>query len=419
MKNQNNNACKFDVIIIGGGLAGLTQAALLGTQDIRVCCIDRENPADVLKAGFDGRTTAISYGSQKVLAAAGVWTAIEKEGCPIRRIEIMDGQSDSLLDFDSAEVGGAAFGWIFDNIQLRKALLTRCNELETVTHLAPAIVADFDANADGARVYLDDGLEYSAQLLVGADGRGSLTREKSGIGARGWSYRQRAIVCTVTHANPHENIAIENFRAEGPFAILPMNDDEKGQHRSSVVWTEHGPEADSAIHYDQDVFDAALTARFPDRYGAVAQSGGRFSYPLGLVHAHDYTGPRTALIAEAAHGIHPIAGQGLNMGLRDVTKLTELVIAAKKSGDDIGSERLLRTYQQARRPDNMAMAGATDILNRLFSNDIAPVSLLRRAGLKMVSRLPPAKRFFMHQAMGSGRHVQDIVKYKARVNSDH
>lgn len=401
---------KTDVIIVGGGLAGLTLTALLASSGVKALCIDREEPAGMMGDNFDGRTTAISYGSQKVLQKAGIWQNLVEEACPIETIQILDSDSPVLLQFDSSEVGGKTFGWIAENRLIRRALYQQIQKQETATHIAPAIVADFAVTDDAARVILQDGRQVSAPLVVGADGRFSFTREWMGIGTRRWSYRQRAIVCTVIHEKPHNNIAIENFRPEGPFAILPMTDDDQGRHRSSLVWTEHGPAKNSAFHYGQDVFDAALQARFPASYGRVRQTEKRFSFPLGLIHAHNYIAPRMALVAEAAHGIHPIAGQGLNMGFRDLAALTELVSEAVENGNDPGAWTLLQKYQRRRRFDNMAMAGATDTLNKLFSNDILPLRIARKAGLSMVSRLPPAKRFFMKQAMGASGLLPQMIK---------
>jgi 2-octaprenyl-6-methoxyphenol hydroxylase len=408
-KNSKGGNTRFDVIIVGGGPAGLTLTALLAANGIRAACIDRETPAAQADAAFDGRTIAVSYGSRKVFRAAGIWDALEGAACPIETIEITDGDSPVLLAFDKSEAGGRIFGWIAEIRDIRAALFGRVAKLENATHIAPAQVKDFRVDADSATAILADGRAFSAPLLIGADGRNSFTREWMGIGTRGWAYRQRAIVCTVRHENPHDHIAIENFRPEGPFAILPMTD-EGGGHRSSIVWTEHGAGAQSFMDAPQDVFDAALQARFPARYGKVAQLGKRYSYPLGLIHAHQYIGPRMALVAEAGHGIHPIAGQGLNMGLRDVAEIAGLILAAHARGEDIGGDALLQRYQRARRFDNMAMGGTTDLLNRLFSNDSAPVRAARRAGLRAVAKLPFARRFFMEQAMGTSGLLPALIR---------
>jgi 2-octaprenyl-6-methoxyphenol hydroxylase len=407
-KQSSKNS--YDVIVVGGGLAGLTMTALLAADGAHVLCLDREAPAAQLNAAFDGRTTAISYGSRKVLAAAGLWDALTPDACAIDTIQILDGESPVLLTFGREEAGGRSFGWIVENNLLRRALFGGVQNFKKAAHIAPAAVAGF-AREDGcATAILEDGRRFSASLVIGADGRNSFTREWMDIGAREWRYRQRAVVCVAAHENPHENIAVEHFRPEGPFAILPMTDGPDGGRRSSVVWTEHGPDRNSALHYDQESFDAALAARFPARYGAVRQTGRRFSYPLGLVHAHQYIAPRMALIAEAAHGIHPIAGQGLNMGFRDIAALAALVREALNAGRDPGADVVLQAYQRQRRFDNMAMAGATDTLNRLFSNDVAPARILRRAGLQAVSRLPFAKQFFMKQAMGAAGLLPSLIR---------
>lgn len=401
---------RYDVIVVGGGLAGLALTALVARQGLSVLCLDRDPPALQQAESFDGRTTAISYGSRRVLQAAGCWDGIAGESCPIETIHILDGDSPVLLSFESREAGGRTFGWIAENRALRRALAAGVAAQAQADHIAPAAVVDFAVTENEATAILADGRRFSAALIVGADGRQSFTREWMGIGARHWMYGQRAVVCTAAHENPHNLVAVEHFRTPGPFAILPMTDGPDGMPRSSVVWTEHGPERRSALHYDQESFDAALRARFPASYGAVRQVGGRFAYPLGLVHAHAYIGPRMALVAEAAHAIHPIAGQGLNMGYRDIAALAELLGEARARGEDPGADQLLQRYQCARRFDNMAMAGATDTLNRLFSNNLTPVRMARRAGLRLVARLPRAKRFFMEQAMGRAGLLPALIR---------
>ena len=401
-----------DVIIVGGGPAGCSMAAIAAANGVSVICIDQDDPEATLKGSFDGRTTAISYGSRQVIEAAGAWDALAEEACPIDDIQIMESGSSVLLEFLIKDVENKSFGWIVENRKLRAALYDRLKELKNAQHIAPARVADFSRDDDGVTVHLQDGRTARAKLVIGADGRKSFTREWMGIGTRGWSYKQRGVVCIVHHENPHCNVAVEDFREQGPFAILPMSDNAEGRHRSSIVWTEHGPEKDSAKNWDEESFNAALAERFPAFYGKVALAGGRFSYPLALTHAHSYIADRMALVADAAHAIHPIAGQGLNLGLRDVAELASLVIEAKKMGTDVGGRDLLEAYQRARRPDNMLMAAATDSLNRLFSNDVAPVRLLRRIGLRMVQAAPGARKFFMRQAMGTSGLLPRLIRDK-------
>lgn len=394
------NSVDYDVIIVGGGLAGLSLSCLLGRIDgLRVACIDRDAPAQQLAA--DERTTAISYGSAKILDRAGVWAALQPLGCPIEDIEILDGQSSVLLRFLSREVENKAFGWILSNRDIRKTLMAQMDILPDVTHLAPAQVSDFKVEQDCAAVILSDGRTLTARLIIGADGRGSLVRRFMDVPVREWSYKQQAVVCFVAHERPHNNRAVEHFWSQGPFAILPMNDLPDGRHCSSLVFTEHQGRKASLMALTDDEFRAQVADRFPKNYGNIEiLDNKRLAYPLSLAHAARYIGPRMALVADAAHGIHPIAGQGLNLGFRDLGEISALIESVFKNGQDIGSKDLLEKYQRRRRPDNMAMVAATDALVRLFSTDFLPVKLARKAGLRAVSRFSPAKQFFMRRAMG-------------------
>ena len=394
----------YDITILGGGLAGLTLACLLGPLGLKIACIDQNDPNAKPK---DERTTAISYGSRKILERAGIWEHLNAP-CAIRDIQILDGNSPVLLEFLSADTQADAFGWIADNAALRGAMLTTLKNFKNIELIAPARIANFETHKEGVCLIFDNGKFADTKLVVGADGRNSSVRkfleETDNLETRSWSYNQRAVICMVSHDNTHENVAVEHFWPEGPFAILPAADDEKGQHRSSVVFTEHGPEKDSLMHMNDQEFEAALAARFPERYGAVKVLGNRASYPLGLVHAARYIGPKTdpkmVLIADAAHGIHPIAGQGLNLGFRDIDALSNLIEQAVNAGQSFASKDVLESYQRQRRIDNMAMVAMTDGLNRLFSNNLKSVTALRRLGLRAVSKLRPAKKFFMKQAMG-------------------
>lgn len=388
-----------DIAIIGGGLAGLTLAALCGAAGLSVVCIDKVDPAVQMKR--DERTMAVSYGSHLILKEAGLWEACLPEACPIQDIRILDGRdSPVFLNFLSDEMEGRDFGWIIDTAVLRNSCLTRLAALESVKLLAPVRAKGFEFLEDTAALILESGERITAKLIVGADGRASPVREALEIPTRGVDYGQRALVCIVKHEHPHNNVAVEHFWPEGPFAVLPAADAPDGAHRSSVVFTEHGPEAHSMMHFSREAFLTALQLRMPDSYGAVEILKGPQAYPLTLVHATRYIGPRAALIGDAAHGIHPIAGQGLNLGYRDVKALAGLVIKARAAGQDIGAADLLAAYARARRVDVTAMIAVTDALVRLFSNDIPPIRLLRKAGMRAVSKLPFAKKFFMRKAMG-------------------
>lgn len=382
--------------IIGGGLAGLSLAALLGAQGHDVVCIDADGLAASAAAGYDVRTTAISYGSAQVMEAAGVWQGLSARREAIKTIDILDGDSSHVLNFDAREIDAEAFGWIVDNADLRRALAGRVRALKNVTHMTGVKVKDVTFSSDHATIATDSGKAIKVRLVVGADGRKSVLRDVMGIGTWGRDYRQSAVVCLVAHEKPHHGMAVEHFRPEGPFALLPFTDLPDGTHRSALVWTVHGSDAAQWVTCDEDVFNAALQARSQDRYGAMRVAGQRAAYPLSLAKSYTYTGPRAVLVAEAAHGIHPIAGQGLNMSLRDIAALADIL----QDAQDPGAPEVLAAFEARRRPDNLAMAFATDQLTMLFSNDFIPVSAVRKLGLRAVARLPFAKRFFMAQAMG-------------------
>lgn len=387
-----------DIAIIGGGLAGLTLSALLGAAGFKVTCIDAEPLARQLSVEFDGRTTAISFGSRQVLERAQVWDALSDKNAAIKTIDILDGDSKHVLNFDAKEVGAEAFGWIVDNADLRRSLIKRIQQIETVRHLTGVSVRDVTFTDRQAQVVLDSGETVKAALVVGADGRKSILREVLQIGTWGRDYKQSALVCLVAHEKPHHGMAVEHFRPEGPFALLPFTDLLDGTHRSALVWSVHGTDAKKWLTADDDIFNAALQERSAGRYGKIWAAGKRAVYPLTMTKSYSYIAPRAVLVAEAAHGMHPIAGQGLNMSLRDLNALTDILIENKNN--DVGSLEILKAYQRQRRMDNLGMTFATDGLTILFSNDFLPVTMLRRAGLRMVAKLPFAKGFFMKQAMG-------------------
>jgi 2-octaprenyl-6-methoxyphenol hydroxylase len=390
---------KFDIAVIGGGLAGLTQSLMLAQGGFSVICFDRDNPAE--NRPIDARTTAISYGSHLVLQKAGIWQDLLPNACPIQDIQILDGNSPVLLDFDVGEVKDDirenAFGWIIENHFIKSALLNAIKKQKTLNHITGHAVKDFKQDNETLTVELDNNETYKTSLVIGADGRQSFTRDWMNIKTRNWSYNQQALVTIVTHENPHHNIAVEHFRAEGPFAILPMLDDKDGHHRSSIVWTDHH---NQVLSYDDETFLTALNCRFPEFYGEILKSEQRFSYPLNFSHAYDYTAPRMVLIGDAAHGIHPIAGQGLNLGFRDIDCLCDLLQKARENNQDIAGAEILKKYERERKVDNIAMAAFTDLLNRVFSNPFSPMRLARKAGLSFVGKIGPAKKFFMRKAMG-------------------
>ena len=391
----------FDVAIVGGGLSGTTMAAILGTAGLRVALVERNAPSTLEAPAYDGRTTAITFGSRRIMERGGLWDALAPGACPIDDIRVADGRSPLFLHFDSREVDDEPFGWIVENRVIRRALHTRLAALDTIAHIAPAAVAEIDTSGELAHLVLADEREITADLIVGADGRDSFVRKSAGIGTVGWEYRQSAIVTVMGHELPHGNIAVENFLPAGPFAILPMNGAPDGTHRSSIVWTDRIDAAPLYLKLDAAAFDAELQRRAGDWLGQVRDLGPRFVYPLQLRHAKRYVGPRMALIADAVHVIHPIAGQGLNLGMRDIGLLADLLIDQRRKGLDLGAPALLARYERGRRADNLIYSAATDILDRLFSNSIPPIRIARRMGLGTVNRISPLRRFFMRNAMGA------------------
>jgi 2-octaprenyl-6-methoxyphenol hydroxylase len=408
-----------DVLIVGGGMVGLTLAAALGGAGLAVALVDREAPARQSAAAFDGRTSAIAYGSQRSLAALGLWPALAPDAEPILDIRVSDGGSPLFLHYDHREVGDAPLGYIIENRAIRRALFDHVGRLATVTHKAPTTVRSLEVRAGGIEAALDDGTRVRAPLVVGADGPRSALRRQAGIALTEWRYRQTGIVCTMAHEQPHRGIAHERFLPAGPFAVLPMTDDRAvpegalGRHRSSIVWTERADLAPAMLALDDDAFSEELAERFGPHYGAVRVTGPRWSYPLALHHAESYVAPRLALVGDAAHLIHPIAGQGLNLGLRDIAALAEVLVDARRLGLDIGAADVLARYQRWRRFDNTVLVAATDALNRLFSNDVPVVKLARDLGLGAVNRLPPLKRLFMRHAMGVVGELPRLLKGEA------
>jgi 2-octaprenyl-6-methoxyphenol hydroxylase len=401
---------RVEAVVIGGGMAGMTFACALAGAGVRVAVIDRDDPAAMTAPGYDGRASAIAHASGRVFRGIGVWPGLAADAQPILDIRVADGHptrgvSPLFLHYDHREVGDEPFGHIIENRAIRRALQDRAEALPKLHVLAPATLERLLRDTHGVRAVLADGRTIRAQLAVGADGRASQTRRQAGIAAASISYRQTAIVCTVAHERAHNGVAVELFLPGGPFAMLPMT-----RNRCNVVWSERGDLAAVYLGLDDSAFFEELSRRFGDWLGAIRLVGPRFSYPLGLLHAERYTDRRLALIGDAAHGIHPIAGQGLNLGLRDVAALAELVVDAHRLGLDLAGSSVLERYERWRRVDNMLLAAVTDGLNRLFSNDIPPLRLARDLGLAAVDRLPPVKRFLMRHAMGVVGDLPRLVR---------
>ena len=389
-----------DILIVGGGLSGPILAIALAQTGQRVTVIDALSEKVRKNAAFDGRSYAVALTSQRLLDGIGVWDAAAGNSQPILEIKVSDGRagegpSPFFMHFDHAEIEEGPMGHMVQDRHLRHALLTQMNATPGITHLAGETVTAQQADAAGITVTLGSGKTLTGQMLVGADGRGSGTATRAGIKRTGWGYGQTALVCAIAHEKPHHGIAHQFFMPPGPLAILPLPG-----NISSIVWSET-EETAAAFHALPDAeYLTMLRPRFGDFLGEISLAGQRYTYPLSLSLATKLVAERTALIGDAAHGVHPIAGQGLNAGMRDIAALAEIITAATRRGEDPGSAAVLARYEEWRRFDNTALALATDSFNRLFSNDNTLARGRRDLGMGVVNALPGLRRSFIREAAG-------------------
>ena len=400
---------KTDVVIAGGGMVGMTLALAMAQGGLKVIVVDPVPQKAALDERFDGRVCALAYSSVRMFQALGVWPDLEADAQPINDILVTDaelGQAPSpfSLHFDHREIG-RPMGVIAENRHIRRALFAAVARTRSITLRSPAALTDLENRGHATTVELDTGDAIDAQLVVAADGRESPMRERVGIATIGWSYPQWGIVTTVAHERPHDGTAYEHFLPSGPFAILPMTG-----NRSSLVWTEREVYAPAMMKLADEAFDAEIARRFGDHLGETRAEGPRWSYPLRFHLARAYVRPRFAVAGDAAHGIHPIAGQGLNLGLKDVAALSEVVLDAARLGIDIGDLNMLKRYERWRRFDSFTLAASTDTLNRLFSNDIAPLRHMRDLGLGVVDAIGPLRRLFMRHAGGDIGKLPRLLK---------
>ncbi len=405
------NANTADVLLIGGGLVGAVMARALSSSGFRVIVVDGQDPSLATSAGFDGRASAVAAASKRLLSAIDIWSYLEDDVAPILDIRVADGASPMFLHYDHEDVGVGPLGYLAENRHIRLAALTAIETDPNITFLAPMLVEALVRESNLVTATLSDGSVVTAFLAIAADGRGSKTRENAGIKTTDWRYPQEAIVCTVEHERPHAFIAHEHFLPAGPFAILPLKGTaERPAQRSSIVWTERAAHARQFVGLDDAQFIRELSRRFGDFMGEISVVGPRFCHPLGLQFAETSVAQRLVLIGDADHGMHPIAGQGLNMGYRDVAALVDVLAKARRVGLDIGSAAVLERYQRWRRFDNTLMLAVTDGLNRLFSNDIAPIRAVRDMGLAGVNRLPSLKKVLMRSAMGLSGDLPSLMR---------
>ncbi len=401
-----------DVVIGGGGMVGATLALALAQGGLTVTVVDPMPQAAALDAKFDGRVSALSYSSVRMLDALGVWDELAPHAQPIIDILVTDAPlggapSPFSLHFDSAEIG-EPMGYIAENRHIRQALFAALGRAKSVTFVPPASLTALVAGADGIAATLSNGGTINARLAIAADGRDSPMREEMGIRTIAWSYPQTGIVATVEHERPHNGVAYEHFLPSGPFAILPLPG-----NRSSLVWTEREDAAPAMMKLPDAEFDAEIARRFGSHLGAVKAVGPRWSYPLRFHLARGFVARRFALAGDSAHGIHPIAGQGLNLGFKDAAALAECALDTARLGLDFGGADTLARYERWRRFDSVTLAASTDALNRLFSNDIAPLRLARDFGIGMVDAMGPLRRLFMRHAGGDIGKLPRLLKGEA------
>lgn len=406
---------RSDLAVSGASFAGLALAAGLAKAlgpAFRIKLIDRS----AAPAQDDGRAFALSAGSKRMLEVIGAWPAVAHRAQPVARIEITDSSlADAmrpvLLAYDNVLEGSEPASWIVPAAALQAALAAEVAATSSIARIAPDEVESFTAGGDGARLGLKSGRQVSARLVAAAEGRRSALRDMAGIKVVGWGYGQRGIVVTVAHECGHDGTAMQHFLPAGPFAILPLaSATSAGGHRSCITWSEEEGEAQRIMALDDSAFLAEVEKRFGGKLGAITLAGRRQSWPLEMHLARSYVAPRLALVGDTAHGVHPIAGQGLNLALRDVAALTEVVADAARLGLDIGAADVLDRYQRWRRFDGLSSAAAFDGLNRLFSNDWMAIRALRSMGLGVVDRLPGLKALFVQEAAGLTGDVPRMLK---------
>jgi 2-octaprenyl-6-methoxyphenol hydroxylase len=402
-----------DILIAGGGLNGPALALALAQGGFRVTVVDARPAPARAEVGFDGRAYALAIASKRLLTVIGVWGRVAERAQPILQIKASDGiagqgASPFFLTFDHAEIEEGPMGFMLEDRYLYGAFLEAMNATPGVTLISGETVVAQAQSATGVSVTLASGRVITAKLLVGCDGRGSGVAARAGIPRVGWGYGQTALVTAIAHEQDHQGVAQQFFMPSGPLAILPL----PGGHHSSIVWSETEAAAAAIQALPDDDYLAALRPRFGDFLGKISLAGARFTYPLSLSLAERFVAPRVALVGDAAHGVHPIAGQGLNLGLRDVGALAEVLVRAARRGEDIGAMPVLEEYQRWRRFDATALALGMDGVNRLFSNDNPLLRLGRDLGMGIVASVPALRRRFIRQAAGLSGAVPRLLEGK-------
>jgi 2-octaprenyl-6-methoxyphenol hydroxylase len=398
-----------DLVILGGGLVGMTLALAAARAGFTSHVVDRAAPEELTAEGVDGRASAISTASWNLFTNIGLAGRLEPLGCPIAAIAVTDGMKPGRIDFRPKPDEGT-LGRMFANRDLRLALFAAAREEPAIAWHTSAEVVARERGAHGVAVTLRDGRVLAGSLMVAAEGRQSPTRDEAGFTLARWEYRHRAFVTALVHEKPHANVAWEIFYPAGPFALLPLRDTDDGRHRSALVWTVAEKDAKGVAGLSDAVFAGEVARRMHGIFGAVELAAPRMSWPLNFHHAARMTAERLVVIGDAAHGMHPIAGQGLNLGLRDVGALVEVLGDGARLGLDPGDAQLLARYERWRSLDTFAVMAVTDGINRLFGVPGRLPSALRRVGMGAVQRLPALKRFFMDEARGMSGKLPALLQ---------
>jgi len=402
-------ANKRELLILGGGLVGMTLALAAAKKGMTSHVVDMADPAALTADGFDGRASAISTASWNLFSNIGLGERLEPHGCPIAAIAVTDGMKPGQIEF-KPEPHEGSLGRMFSNLTLRKALFEAAEKEELISWHAPARVVERHRGEHGVSAVLADGQTLEASLMIGAEGRRSPTREEAGLAMARWDYKHRAIIVGLDHEKPHKNVAWEIFYAAGPFALLPMLDGPEGEHRSALVWTVAEKDAEGVLALSDRAFLHEIETRMQGLFGTVTLNSGRSSYPLSFQHTARIVSQRLALVGDAAHGMHPIAGQGLNLGLRDVGALIQVLTDGMRLGLDIGDAQLLARYERWRGLDSLSVMAATDGLTRLFGIPGRIPSAIRRFGMGIVQRTPQLKGWFMDEARGVSGELPELLK---------
>ncbi len=422
---QKSAVQHYDLIIIGGGMVGATLACALGDSALKIAIIEAHQADYNWPDGsHDIRVSALTHASQHIFENIGAWQSMYKDGvCAYDQMHVWDATGHGEIHFNSIDIGQMNLGHIVENRIIQKAVQTRLADFDNIDLLMPLKVADLQINTQqtntqqkaGVQLITEDGQSFSADLLVGADGANSWVRQQAGISLSTWAYHQTAVVCNVTTSEPHQNACWQQFMPEGPLAFLPLCDDSSAETISSIVWSTSEDKAQALLNMNEQQFNQELQLAFGSTLGRIQLNSERGAFPLRLRHARQYAQEHLALIGDAAHTVHPLAGQGVNLGLLDAVVLAEEIQRALQQHRAIGGIQALRRFERRRKADNIAMLAAMDGFKRLFSNDITPLKVLRNAGLGLADKIQPLKQSMIKRAMGlAGTGINDDLPKLAR-----